>query len=295
MLKGILLAFLSYASFSGGDAVVKHIGGRVDVFELGFFMMAFSIVPVILGKPRAERWGRLFEMKRPLLVHLRGISGVAGAVMSIYAFTHLPMAEAYALIFLIPFFTTLLSVAVLREPVGWRRWLAVVAGFAGILLVVKPGFREIGIAHLAGMGVAVCGAITIVLLRVLAGSERRSTLMAIVIVYALVANFVLMWPGFVMPSPALMLELAAAGVLTGFGHTFLIAATSNAPANIVAPVQYSQIAWAVILGIVFFAEIPDPLTFAGLAVVAVSGLFTFMREETRFGWWRRTPLMRNRP
>lgn len=295
MLKGIPLAFLSYAVFSCSDAVIKHIGGRVDVFELAFFMMLFTIIPVVFGKPKNERWSLILEMKRPWLVHLRGISGVAGAIASIYAFTHLPLAEAYALIFLIPFFTTVLSVVVLREPVGWRRWLAVAAGFVGIILVVKPGFREIGLAHLAGIGVAICGAITIVLLRVLAGKERRTTLMGIVIVYALVINFALMLPDFVMPSPTLMLSLAAAGILSGLGHTFLIAATSLSPANLVAPVQYSQIVWAVVLGLAFFAEMPDPLTLVGLGVVAASGLFTFAREESRFGWWRRTLLMRNRP
>lgn len=293
--KGILVAFLAYACFSCGDALVKHVGGRVDIYEMVFFITLFSTIPVILAKPSEERWRLILEMKRPLLVHLRAIAGVAGAIMSVYAFTRLPLAEAYALIFLIPFFTTVLSVIVLREPVGWRRWLAVVAGFGGILLVVKPGFREIGLAHLAGIGVAVTGAITIVLLRVLAGKERRSTLMGTVIVYALGANLVLMWPNFTMPTPPLMAALVAVGILSGFGHTLLIVATTLAPANHVAPVQYSQIAWAVVLGIVFFSEVPDALALAGLGVVAASGLFTFMREEARFGWWRRTPLMRDRP
>jgi len=294
VLKGIPFAILSYASFSCGDAVVKHLGGRVGIFEMGFFIVLFSIIPVVLFKPGHERWSMAFAMKRPRLVHLRGAVGVFGSIMSVYAFTRLPLAEAYALIFLIPFFTTVLSVVILREPVGWRRWAAVLAGFAGILLVIKPGFREIGLAHAAGVGVALTGGFTVVLLRKLSGTESRTALMSIVIVYALAVNFALMLPNFAMPSAIDMAWLVAVGCLSGIGHALLIRATTLSPANHVAPVQYSQIIWAVVLGAIFFAEIPDPLTFAGLGIVAASGLFTFFREA-QFGWWRKTPVMRDRP
>ena len=266
---------------------------HAGVFEIGFFVALFSILPVVAFRPREERWRMFMAMKRPLLVHLRGISGITGGLLSIYSFTHLPLAEAYALIFLIPIFVTLLSVVILREPVGWRRWLAVAAGFGGILLVVRPGFREITIAHAAGIGVALCGALTIILLRTLSSSERRSTLMGIIIFYALGVNFVGMLPSFEMPKTSLLAVMGGAGILTGLAHIALIQAAS-APANHIAPVQYSQIVWAVVLGALFFAEVPDMLTFAGLGVLALSGLFTFIREETRFRWSRRTPVLRNR-
>ncbi|MCG6857311.1 MAG: DMT family transporter [Salaquimonas sp.] len=297
--QGVPAAFLAYAAFSGSDALIKqagsgHSSAHAGVFEIGFFVALFSILPVVLFRPAEERWRMIVSTKRPLLVHLRGISGVVGGLLSIYAFTHLPLAEAYALIFLIPVFVTILSVVILHEPVGWRRWLAVFTGFGGVLLVVRPGFREITIAHAAGIGVAFCGALTIILLRTLAGSERRSTLMGIIIVYALVVNFVgMVLSGFTMPLGSLLAAMVGAGVLTGFAHIALVQAAS-APANHIAPVQYSQIVWAVVLGALFFAEVPNLLTFAGLAVLALSGLFTFIREETRFGWSRRIPILRNR-
>lgn len=289
---------MAYAAFSFSDALIKFAGSAGDkgtgVFAIGFFVTLFSIIPVILFRPAEERWRMIMAMKRPWLVHLRGVSGVSGGLLSIYAFTHLPLAEAYALIFLIPIFVTILSVLILGEPVGWRRWLAVLTGFIGVVLVVQPGFREITFAHAAGIGVAFFGALTIILLRSLSGSERRSTLMGIIIVYSLAVNFVGMLPDFALPSSTVLLALACAGVLTGLAHTGLVIATQTAPANLVAPTQYSQIGWAVVLGILFFAEVPDAVTFAGLGVVAGAGLFTFLREEHRFSWSRRVPLLRNR-
>lgn len=296
-LKGVPAAFFAYGTFSCSDALIKQAGSgegmHAGVFEIGFFIALFSIIPVVAFRPPEDRWRMILSMRRPLLVHLRGISGISGGLLSIYAFTHLPLAEAYALIFLIPIFVTILSVVILREPVGWRRWFAVAAGFGGVLLVVRPGFKEITIAHAAGIGVALFGAFTIILLRTLAGSERRSTLMGIIIVYSLVVNFIGMLPDFEMPKASLLAVMAGAGVLTGFAHISLVLAAS-APANHIAPVQYSQIVWAVLLGALFFAEVPDAVAFLGLGVLALSGLFTFVREETRFGWSRRIPILRNR-
>ena len=105
-----------------------------------------------------------------------GIALKAGAVNNLgalLAFTHLPMAEAFALIFLMPIFVTLLSVVVLREHVGWRRWLAVVAGFAGVLVVLRPGFRELHIGHLGGIICGLAGACGVVLMRRVGDREHR--------------------------------------------------------------------------------------------------------------------------
>ena len=118
-LRGVPAAFLAYAAFSCSDALIKQAGIlHASVFEIGFFVALFSIIPVVALRPTEERWRMMLAMKRPLLVHLRGISGISGGLLSIYAFTHLPLAEAYALIFLIPIFVTVLSVVILWS--GWR-------------------------------------------------------------------------------------------------------------------------------------------------------------------------------
>jgi drug/metabolite transporter (DMT)-like permease len=282
--NGILLAFLAYATFSWGDAFIKSLGDGLPVFEIAFFTTAFAALPILLMKPKGERWRDFWRMKRPWAVQARALSGILGGILGVYAFTTIPLAEVYALIFLAPLLVTVLSMLVLKEEIGPWRWFAVFAGMAGVLLVVRPGFRELHPGHLAALGVAFLAALTIILLRSLAGQEKRTTLLGTIIVYGLVVNGVAMAAtGFVAPDPAQILRLALAGSFAAVGQLALLMATKLAPANQIAPTHYSQIAWAVVIGAAFFAEYPDLPAIAGLAVLAAAGLLTVVRERIRLG------------
>lgn len=294
MQTGILLGFLGYFVYACSDAFIKHLGGHIPVFEIGFFTSVFAILPALLTKDREDSWRSVLVPHRPKLVLLRMTSGTLGGILAVVAFTSLPLADAYALIFLLPVFVTILSTLILKEPVGWMRWSAVIAGLIGVLLVVRPGFREILPGHLAAVGCAFCGAVTVIVLRVLGPTERRITLIGSVVLSAFVVNGILMIPHFVMPSLNILPYVVAAGLCAGSGHLIQVYATRAAPANRVAPTQYSQIIWATIIGAMFFNEFPDAFGIAGMTLVALSGLFTFLREEKRSGWSRRTPLDRNR-
>ncbi len=285
MFKGILLGFLSFAIFSCGDACVKALGGRLTIFEIGFFTTLFAFIAVPFVRHPSERWRDMFRMHRPKLVLLRTVAGVAAGLLSIYSFTHLPLAEVYALIFLAPLFVTILSIPFLGETVGWRRGLAIVIGFAGVLLVVRPGFRELLPAHFAAAAIALCGAVTVLVLRALGPTEKRITLMGVVFFASLTVNGVLMLADFHVPAPTDVLLVATAGLCGGTGHMLLMAATRAAPASRIAPAQYSQIVWALILGALFFSEVPDTTAFFGIALVTFAGLFTFVREEKRGIRW----------
>ena len=285
MGKGILLGLLSYAVFSCGDAVIRSLGGRLPVFEIGFFVTLFACFAVPFVRPPSERWRDIFRMHRPWLVALRTLAGVGGGILAVYAFTHLPLAEVYSVVFLAPLFVTLLSIPFLGERIGWRRSLAVVSGFVGVLLVVRPGFRDLSLGHLAALGVSLSAATTVIVLRALGPTERRITLMGVVMLAALMVNFVLMLFDFRQPAPADFVRLAAAGLMGGFGHLLLMAALRAAPANRIAPAQYSQIIWAMGLGSMFFGEFPDATALAGIALITLSGLFTFLREEQKGGRW----------
>jgi S-adenosylmethionine uptake transporter len=295
LFRGIGFGFLSYAVFATGDAFIKAVGPGVPVFTIGFFVSLFSGIVAFFGSGPGERWRDFWRMRHPGAVHLRAASGIVAGFCGIYAFTHLPLADAYALIFLMPFFVTLISRLVLGEDVGWRRWLALAIGFAGVMLVVRPGFREVGPAHLAAAAVALFGSITVIVLRKVAADERRTSLLATVFLYGIVVNGTLMLPGFVWPDAGTLLRLAAAGTLAGGGHVLIMAATRAAPANRVGPTQYSQILWAVLIGALVFGEFPDLATWAGLVLVALSGLATFLREERRGLWRGRRIILRNRP
>jgi S-adenosylmethionine uptake transporter len=295
MINGIAVGFLAYGLFSTADACIKALGGSLSVFEIIFFITVGHFLTIGVAKPAGENWRHIFRMNRPGLVGIRAVCAVGAGLCGVYAFTTLPLAEAYALIFLMPAFTTLLSIPLLGEEVGWRRWTAVAIGFAGVLLVIKPGFRELHLGHLAAAVTAGFAAASMIVLRILGPTEKRITLLAAVYTAAVSVNGVLMIPTFVMPSAADFGIIAIAGIAGGFGQICMIIATKLAPANRVAPAQYSQIVWAVVFGAVFFGEIPDALSFAGMALVTVSGLITFVREEKLYGWSRRIVLMRNRP
>ncbi|MER9230524.1 DMT family transporter [Mesorhizobium sp. M0622] len=295
MPNGILLALIAYASYSCSDAVVKSLGGQFNVFEIGFFSTLFAGCFLLFARPTGERWRDFWRTNRPWAVQARALAGIASGVLSVYAFTTIPLAEVYALIFLAPLFVTILATLVLKEKVGPWRWLAVVAGFAGVMLVVRPGFRELHLGHLAAFIIAFLAAANVILMRSLAAQEKRTTMLGVLIGYGLLFNGVgAAATAFSLPDGRQWAWLVLAGAFTAGGQLLHLLAVKYAPANRIAPTHYSQIVWAVVLGAVFFREYPDFLSLVGLAVVGGSGLLTMVREEVRLGTVRWNPFSRTR-
>ncbi|CDX26447.1 conserved membrane hypothetical protein [Mesorhizobium sp. ORS 3324] len=295
MPNGILLALIAYASYSCSDAVIKSLGGQFTVFEIGFFTTLFAGCFLFFTCPAGERWRDFWRTRRPWAVQARAWAGIASGVLSVYAFTTIPLAEVYALIFLAPLFVTILSTVVLKEKVGPWRWLAVVAGFAGVMLVVRPGFRELHLGHLAAFAIAFLAATSVILMRSLAQQEKRTTMLGVLIGYGLVFNGLgAAATSFTVPDGKQLVWLIMAGAFTACGQLLQLLAAKYAPANRIAPTHYSQIVWAVVLGSLFFREYPDLLTLAGLAVLGASGLLTMVREEVRLGTVRWNPFTRTR-
>ncbi len=295
MIRGVLFGFLTYALFSCADASVKAMGGTLPVFEIAFFITLASLSTFGFARSKSERWREVFRLNRPRLVLLRAICGTGGGIFGVYAFTTIPFAEAYSVLFLMPLFATMLSIPVLGEKVGWRRWLAVATGFVGVLLVVRPGFHQLHLGHLSAMASAACASVAIITLRRIGPTEKRISLLAVLYAVALLINGVLMIHLFRVPTRLDVALILLAGVAGGFGQISMLAATRLAPANRITPTQYSQIIWAVILGALVFGEYPDGIAVVGMVLVVASGLFTFLREEQLRGWSRRTMVMRNRP
>jgi drug/metabolite transporter (DMT)-like permease len=281
MPSGVIFAFSAYALYSCCDAIIKGFGSALTVHEIAFWTALFSFIPAIFLKAKGERWRDFWRMRHPWLVNLRGTSGLLGNFCVIFAFVHIPLAEVYSLAFLAPIFIVILSVLLLRESVGWQRWLFLAATFAGVLLVVRPGFRELQLGHLAALGAAFFGAISTTVLRRVAPTEKRVSLIALPILYILVANFFLMLPTLKMPTIEEFALLMIIGGMGGTGNVLFINATRLARASDIAPMQYSQIAWAIIFGAVFFHEYPDLVAYLGLGVVVVFGILNVMSDETR--------------
>jgi S-adenosylmethionine uptake transporter len=291
MFKGVVLGFACYAAYAISDAFVKSLRGSLPAYEAVFFGAVLGLAAVPFIRHRGDRWREIFIARRPSLWWIRAITGAASNLSAVIAFTRLPMAETFALIFLMPIFVTVLSVVFLKEHVGWRRWSAVVMGFIGVLVVLRPGFRHLGLGHFAAIACGMAGAISMVALRKAGAHEKRISLYGAGVVGPLVVGGALMLPSFVWPSLEQWGLLAGYGLLAGLAGVLLMLATQLVPANRVAPTQYSQMLWAIGFGYWLFGDTLDwPMLF-GIALILGAGLFTLVREEQVTGWWRRAKLV----
>lgn len=281
MPSGVIFAFFAYALYSCCDAIIKGFGDGLTVHEIAFWTALFSFIPALFMTPKGENWLAFWRMQHPWLVNLRSGAGLLGNMCVIFAFVTIPLAEVYSLAFLAPVFIVVLSVFVLKEEVNWIRWVFLGMSFLGVLLVVRPGFRDLQLGHLAAVAAAFSGAISTTVLRRVAPYEKRVSLIAVPLGYILVANFALMLPDLRLPTLEQFSLLLAIGGLGGTGNVLFITATRTARASEIAPMQYSQIAWALIFGAVFFREYPDLVAYGGLAVVVVFGVLNVISDQTR--------------
>jgi drug/metabolite transporter (DMT)-like permease len=281
MPLGVLFAVATYTIFSICDAIIKGLGPSVGVHEIAFFTAVYSLIPAIVAKPRGERWRDLHKMRHPFLVHLRGVSGLVGNMLVIYAFVTIPLAETYSLAFLAPIFIVVISIFALGEKVSWTRIFFLVASFLGVLLVVRPGFRDLQLGHLAAVVAAFVGSITTVVLRKVAPVEKRVSLMGVALGYVIIVNGIWMIPTFEMPGLYEMILMIIIGLMGGTGNLLFIAAMKRVEASKVAPFQYSQIFWAIVLGAIFYHEYPDAIAYVGLGVVVLFGILNVLSDETR--------------
>ena len=201
-----------------------------------------------------------------------------------YAFTHIPFADVYAIGFLTPVFVTILSVIFLKEHVTPQRWLLLALCFLGVVLVIRPGMKEVAPGHIIIMVGAFMGSITTIILRHVAPRERRVSIVGLLVLYSAIINGILMLPTFVVPSLEQLGLFLGIGLLGGLGGLLVIAATKVTPANLVAPVQYSQLIWAILFGALFFGEYPDWIAVAGMIVVVVSGLLNVLSDRKPIRW-----------
>ena len=283
MPVGVIFAFLAYASFSVGDALIKATGPALSVFEIAFFTITLSIIPAVLSN-RNERWRDLYKLRHPVLVHIRCATAICGTACVMYAFTHIPFADVYAIGFLTPVVVTILGVALLREHVAIHRWLLLIISFLGVVLVIRPGVRDLQLGHLAILCSVCFGGVTTIILRHVAPHERRVSLVGLQVLYSSILNGLLMLPGFVVPSLHQLMLFLGIGLLGGTGGLLLIAAARRSPANLLAPVQYSQLIWAIVFGALFFGEYPDWIAIVGLLIVLTSGLTNVMTEKLKIVW-----------
>lgn len=280
VLGGAFLALIGNLIFSSSDAIVKLLTARYTVFEIIVFQASFALIPILVMTMRTGGLTRL-RVNRPKLVVFRGLLGGIGTIFGFLSFSQLPLAETYSIAFCAPLLVTILSLPLLGERVGLHRWIAVGIGLAGILVMARPGFHQLHFGHFGAFLSAVTNACVIILMRRLARQEHHS-----VIVFAVIAGLIIVnLPGMLLTfrAPGLLdiAMFAATGILMGSAQFFIVKALSLAPAAVVAPMQYSQMIWALIYGALLFGSHVDPFVLAGAAIIIGSGLYIMRRERMR--------------
>ncbi|PZQ97825.1 MAG: EamA/RhaT family transporter [Cereibacter sphaeroides] len=276
-LRGALLALLAFAIWSTHDVVVKTLGGIYSPVQIIFFsvLLGFPLATLMLMNDRTD--GNL-RPRHPWWTAIRTVSAVITGLCAFYAFSVLPLAQTYALLFATPLLITLLAIPILGERVGIRRGLAVVVGLIGVIIVLRPGQADLQWGHLAGIMAAVFSSLASVIVRKI-GQDERSV---VLLLYPMVANFAVMGlalPLVYKPMPIEHIGLLGIIAIFNFAATLLVIyAYRAAEAVIVAPMQYSQMIWAAIFGAMFFSETPDLYTLIGAAVIIASGVYIVLRE-----------------
>lgn len=277
-LRGALMALLAFGLFSTNDVIIKFLGGTYSLFQTIFFstLLSFPMMALMLLSDRTD--GNLIP-KQPYLAVLRAILIMMNVVVGFYAFSVLPLSEAYPVFFATPMLITILAIPTLGERVGIRRGIAVCVGLVGVLVVLRPGSGNLGLGHLAAITAAVLGAVNAILIRKTGATER----FAVMMLYPMTANFVMSaiaLPFVYLPMPIRDLGLLGAMAAIGMvASVFLIGAYRNTPAVVVAPMQYSQIIWATIFGTLIFQETHDFWTVVGTAIIIASGVYIVLRED----------------
>ncbi|PVB60544.1 DMT family transporter [Labrenzia sp. 011] len=289
-LRGLIAALVAFGIFSSHDAVIKSLGGSYPVFQIIFFSMLFAFVPMSILM-LADKVVDNFRPRHPWLVLLRSCLTIVSMSCGFYAFTSLPLAEVYALLFTMPLLITAFSVPLLGETVRAQRWAAVVVGLIGVLIVLRPGMTEMTLGHLAALTAACANSLATILIRKLGGQERS----AVLILYPMILSMVAM--SLTLPVVYVPVDLPDLGLMATIGflsvtaQIFMIGAYRAAPAAVVAPLQYSQILWATLFGALFFAEMPDIYVAIGSSIIIASGIFVVWRES-RENVSMQTPVLR---
>lgn len=277
--RGILLVILATAMFVALDATAKYLSQSYPVPQVMWARFFFHLVVVLVLC--ARRLPAVLYTQRPGLQFVRSILMLATNGAFFFAIQSMPLADATAIVFAGPLLITALSVPLLGEHVGPRRWVAVAIGFLGALVIIRPGP---GILQ----GVAVLPLISATLFSLYQISTRvlsrfddpMTTLLYTSVLGAFLLTCGLPWY-WRAPDLEGWLLMAFAGFVGALSQLALIKAIESAPLSVIAPFNYVGLVWAISLGYLVFGDLPDALTFVGAAIIVASGLYVLHREKAR--------------
>jgi drug/metabolite transporter (DMT)-like permease len=275
-LAGIGLMLLGVFMFSFGDALGKFLVSTYAVGQLLWLRAcaALLVLSPLIWRSRAQ----FFRLERPKLQAIRVLLSTLEVAAFFLATVYLPLADVTTYYLACPIFVTALSGLVLGERVGWRRWSAILIGFCGVLIALRPSAQTVSWPAMIALGGSLSFSLLLLITRTL-----RATPDIVMATSQFVGTFVLgamMSPfGWVTPSLGSLVLFAAAGCISVTALVCVNRSLKLAPASVVVPYQYSMIVWAVMFGITVFGDVPRPATVIGAAIIIAAGLYIFLRER----------------
>ena len=272
-----LLTCLAMAGFASMDAMSKFLVRDYPIVQTLWvrYVIFTGFALAISGRQASLR------SARPWLQAGRGLLALVENGVFVLAFAYLPLADTHAIAASSPLLVIALSVPLLGEKAGTHRWLAVLAGFAGVLLIVRPGFQTLSWPLAIPLAGAFLWAAYQVLTRLISRVDQASTTLLWTAVSGLTVTTLLVPTVWQPPTPAAWLLLAGVGTLGSLSHFALIKALDHAEAGALQPYAYTLLLWATLLGFLVFGDVPDIWTMTGAAVVVASGLYTWRHDRTR--------------
>ena len=277
-MKAITFNLLAWVMLPIMDGFAKYLSADLPVLQITwaryFFTVAFTFPIMFLFFRKNLVW-----TDKPKLQITRGIILLTANICFFYSISIISLAKALTLAFVAPLIVTAFSPIFLDERVGFRRWSAVIIGFIGSLVVIRPGFVEINLASIAALGTGVMYGFYLIITRKLSTSDNPLlTLLLTGVVGAIIISFVMpfVW---VKPNFNQWSIMAAIGIFACLGHFFLILSFKYADASKLAPFSYFEIITNIIIGYYFFSDFPDNWTFFGLLIIVLSGIYISRREN----------------
>ena len=281
-LAGILLMLAGIFSFAIMDATIKWLTADYPLAQVVALRSWFGL-PLLFLLAMREGGLSTLRTRRPL-AHFGRYLLVLGLRFSFFwALSLMKLVDAIAIAFAAPIIITALSVPLLGEPVGLRRWLAILFGFCGVLIMLRPGLGVFQWAAIAALGSAVFYALLMITTRMLKSTESPAALMLYPQIGVSLTGLVLVFFVWVPPSLADLGLFALAGLFGSFGILCLTQAFRLAPAAVIAPFEYSALLWATLFGYLLWSELPDRITLLGAGFIIASGLYIIYREARQAG------------
>ena len=274
---GVLYGIASVACFAMMDASVKWL----DMFPVGqvlFSRFFFGLIPILMLVPRIE-FKTFYKTSRPVLHAFRAITGTLAIIALFIALREIPLADVVSLTFGGPIFVTLGSIFFLSEKVGIRRWLAVLIGFLGMLLIVKPAYEELNIYYIFPIIFCIFFACVALSIRSLSSTEPNYRIALYFSLLSMIVGLLTLPFGWVMPNKFELFLLIFTGLVGSVANILLTVSLRYAEASLVTPTKYLNLVFAILLGYFIWSEIPKLLTLVGAGLIIISSVIIFMRES----------------